>query len=132
HDGKLLSFVKRVRTKSVLYIRNLETGEEWPVYENLSKDQQESWTIFGIYTGYAWTPDNKHIIIWANGQIMKVEVNGINNAAAIPFTCQVKQRIYDAVRFQQDINPETFKVNVIRQATTSPDGKWLVFSAVGY
>ena len=132
HDGKLLSFVKRVRTKSVLYIRNLETGEEWPVYENLSKDQQESWTIFGIYTGYAWTPDNKHIVIWANGQIMKVEVNGVNKAAAIPFTCQVKQRIYDAVRFQQDINPETFKVNVIRQATTSPDGKWLVFSAVGY
>ncbi|HWJ29638.1 MAG TPA: hypothetical protein VNS32_24075, partial [Flavisolibacter sp.] len=47
HNGKYLSFIKRVRTKTVLYIRNLETGEEWPVYDHLSKDQQEAWTIFG-------------------------------------------------------------------------------------
>ena len=89
------------------------TGEEWPVYENLSKDQQESWTIFGIYTGYSWTPDDKQIVIWANGQIMKVDVNGINQATVIPFTCKANHRIYDAVRFRQDINPENFKVNDI-------------------
>ena len=39
-DGKKLAFVRRVRTKSVLYIHDLETGEEWPVYDNLNKDQQ--------------------------------------------------------------------------------------------
>ncbi len=131
-DGKLLSFVKRVRTKSVLYLRNLETGVEWPIYDQLTKDQQEAWSIFGLYTGYAWTPDNQHIIIWSNGKIWKVDVNGVNKATEIPFTCQVKQRIYDAVRFEQNLNPATFKANVIRQATTSPDGKWLVFNAVGY
>ena len=131
-DGKLLSFIKRVRTKSVLYLRNLETGVEWPVYDQLTKDQQEAWSIFGLYTGYAWTPDNQHIIIWSNGKIWKVDVNGVNKATEIPFTCQVKQRIYDAVRFEQNLNPATFKANVIRQATTSPDGKWLVFNAVGY
>ncbi|HRO69734.1 MAG TPA: amidohydrolase family protein, partial [Chitinophagaceae bacterium] len=131
-DGKLLSFVKRVRTKSVLYLRNLETGVEWPVYDKLTKDQQEAWSIFGLYTGYAWTPDNQHIIIWSNGKLWKVDVNGVNKATEIPFTCQVKQRVYDAVRFEQNLNPSTFKANVIRQATTSPDGKWLVFNAVGY
>ncbi len=131
-DGKLLSFIKRVRTKSVLYLRNLETGVEWPVYDQLTKDQQEAWSIFGLYTGYAWTPDNQHIIIWSNGKIWKVDVNGVNKATEIPFTCQVKQRIYDAVRFEQNLNPATFKANVVRQATTSPDGKWLVFNAVGY
>ena len=132
HDGKLLSFIKRVRTKTVLYLRNLETGEEWPIYDQLSKDQQEAWSVFGLYTGYAWTPDDKHIIIWSNGKIRKVDVNGVNKAAEIPFTCNVKQRVYDAVRFQQDLNPDKLKVNVIRQATTSPDGKWMVFNAVGY
>ncbi len=132
HDGKLLSFVKRVRTKSVLYIRNLETGEEWPVYDQLSKDQQESWTVFGSYTGYAWTPDDKHIVIWANGQIKKVDINGVNSATTIPFTCHVKQRIYDAVRFKQNLNPDKFTVTMIRQAVTSPDGKYIVFNAVGY
>lgn len=132
HDGKLLSFIKRVRTKSVLYLRNLETTEEWPVYDQLTKDQQEAWSIFGLYTGYSWTPDDKQIIIWSNGKIWKVDVSGVNTATEIPFTCQVKQRIYDAVRFQQELDPSTFKANVIRQAVTSPDGKWLVFNGVGY
>ena len=132
HDGKLLSFIKRVRTKTVLYLRNLETGEEWPVYDQLSKDQQEAWSVFGLYTNYAWTPDDKQIIIWSKGKIWKTDVNGVNKATEIPFSCNVKQRVYDAVRFQQDVNPSTFNANVIRQATTSPDGKWLVFNAVGY
>lgn len=132
HDGKLMSFVKRIRTKTVLFIRNLETAEEWPVYDQLSKDQQEAWTVFGIYTGYAWTPDDKHIVIWSNGKIIKVDVSGVNKATEIPFTCNIKQRIYDAPRFQQEINPDSFNVNVIRQVATSPDGKWIVFSAIGH
>lgn len=131
HSGKLLSFIKRVRTKSVLYLRNLETGEEWPIYDQLSKDQQEAWSIFGLYTRYAWTPDDQHIIIWANGKIWKVDVNSVNKATQISFTAKVTQRIYDAVRFQQNINPDKFEANVIRQAITSPDGKWLFFNAVG-
>jgi imidazolonepropionase-like amidohydrolase/Tol biopolymer transport system component len=132
HDGKLLSFIKRVRTKTVLYIRNLETAEEWPVYDQLTKDQQEAWSVFGLYTGYSWTPDDKQLVIWSNGKIWKIDVDGINKATEIPFTVNVKQRIYDAVRFQQDLNPTNFTANVIRQASTSPDGKWLVFNAVGY
>ncbi|HSF44923.1 MAG TPA: hypothetical protein VLA58_02900, partial [Chitinophagaceae bacterium] len=98
HDGKTLAFVKRVRTKSVLYLRELSTGREWPIFDALSKDQQEAWTIFGIYTGYAWSPDDKSIFIWANGKINKVDVNAYNKTSDIPFTCNVKQRIYDAVR----------------------------------
>ena len=132
NDGKTLAFVKRVRTKSVLYLRNLETGEEWPVYDGLSKDQQEAWTIFGSYTGFDWTPDDKAIIIWSNGKINKIDLQKPNTAAAVPFTAQVKQRVADAVRYKQNINGDTFNANVIRHATTSPDGKWLVFNAVGY
>lgn len=132
HNGKLLAFVKRVRTKTVLYLREVETGEEWPVYDKLCKDQSEAWTIFGSYTGFAWTPDDKYIVIWAGGKIMKVDVKGENSAVEVPFTCNVKQHITDAVRFQQDLNPTQFNVNVIRHAVTSPDGKYLVFNALGH
>ncbi|HBK87781.1 MAG: amidohydrolase family protein [Cyclobacteriaceae bacterium] len=131
-DGKTLAFVKRVRTKSVLYLRNLDSGEEWPIFDNLSKDQMEAWTIFGVYTGFAWSPDNKSIYIWANGKINKIEVDGVNKSADVPFTCNVKQKIYDAVRFKQNLNTPKFNVNVIRQGTTSPDGKWFVFHGAGY
>jgi imidazolonepropionase-like amidohydrolase/Tol biopolymer transport system component len=132
HDGKTLAFIRRVRTKTVLYLRNLESGEEWAVYDKLSKDQQEAWTIFGIFTKYAWTPDDKSIVIWSNGKINKVDVSKANSSVEIPFTCHTKHRITDAVRFSQNLNPEKFTVQVIRQATTSPDGKWLVFNALGY
>ena len=132
HDGKTLAFVKRVRTESVLFLRNLETGEEWPVYEKLSKDQQEAWTIFGIYTGFAWMPGDKQIVIWAGGKIMKVNVNKLNDAKEIPFTCNVKQHLTDVVRFKQNLNEDEFTVHVIRNAVTSPDGKWLVFNALGH
>lgn len=131
-DGKLLSFIRRVRTNTVLYLRNIETGEEWPVYDQLTKDQQEAWSIFGLYPNYAWAPDNESVVIWSDGKIKRIDVNAVNKATDIPFTAKVSQRIYDAVRFQQDINPASFKANVIRHATTSPDGKWLVFNAVGY
>ncbi|HEY0356121.1 MAG TPA: amidohydrolase, partial [Flavisolibacter sp.] len=132
NDGKTLAFIKRVRTKTVLFLRNLDTGEEWPVFEDLSKDQQEAWTIFGSFTGFDWSPDDKHIIIWSNGKINKVDISKANSAVEIPFTVEVKQKIADAVRFRQDINPDNFNVNVIRHATTSPDGKWIVFNALGY
>ncbi len=132
HNGKVLAFVKRVRTKTVLYLRDLETGEEWPVYSRLNKDQQEAWTIYGAYTGYAWTPDDKNIVIWAGGKIMKVDVSRLDSATEIPFTCNVNKNITDAVRFKQNINPDEFNVNVIRSAVTSPDGKLLVFNALGH
>ncbi len=115
-----------------MYLRSLETGEEWPVYDQLSKDQQEAWTIFGIYTGFGWSPDDKNIFIWANGKINKIDISGFNKVVEIPFSCNVKQKVYDVVRFKQQLNPDNFTVNAIRHATTSPDGKWLVFNAVGY
>ena len=130
-DGKTMAFVKRVRTKSVLYLHDLKTGEEWPVFDGLSKDQQEAWTIFGIYTGYNWLSDNKHLVIWGNGKLWKVNVE-TQEATNIPFKVNAKHRIYEAVRFRQELDADDFDVKVIRHAQTSPDGKKLVFSAVGY
>lgn len=132
HNGQYLAFVKRVRTLSVLYVRNLETGEETPIYDKLSKDQQEAWTTFGSYTGYAWTPQDDQIIIWAQGKIWEVNVNGFNDVKEIPFECNVKGQIADAIRIPQSLNEKTFNAQVIRGAVCSPDEKWLVFNAVGY
>jgi len=131
HNGRYLSFVRRVRTSSVLYIHDLQTGEEWPIYDKLSKDQQEAWCIFGVYSNYSWTPDDQNIVIWAQGKIWKINVASAS-ATEIPFTVHVKQRIQNAVRFMQDVSPDKFEAKCIRQAVTSPDEKWLVFNAAGY
>lgn len=130
-DGKLLAFVKRVRDKSVLYIHNLETGIEHPVYDQLNKDQQEAWAIFGVYTNFNWMPDNKNIIIWSGGKINKVNIESLE-ATNIPFSVDVDIRIAKALEFENEVSPETFSAKVIRHAVTSPDEKTVVFNAVGY
>ena len=70
-DGKKMAFVKRVRTKTVLYLHDLETGEEWPLFDDLNKDQQEAWAIFGIYPNYSWIPGDKEIAFWNKGQFLQ-------------------------------------------------------------
>ena len=132
HDGKTLAFVKRVRTKTVLYLRNMLTGEEWPVYDGLSKDQVEAWTTFGVYTGFAWMPQDDAIVIWRGGKLIKVDIDGFNRGVEIPFTANVSGQMAETVRFKQRVFSEVFNPQVIRYARTSPDGKWLVFNAVGY
>lgn len=129
-DGKTLAFVRRVHESSVLYVRNMETGEEWPVYDKLSKDQQEAWAIFGVYTNFNWL-DAAHIIIWANGKIMNVDLTKAT-AVEIPFSAVSKHKIIDALKFRQEVAPDKFNVQVIRNATTSPDEKTLIFNAVGF
>lgn len=140
-DGKLIAFVRRVREKSCLYIHRIETGEEWKAYDDLSKDQQEAWAIFGVYTNFNWMPDNSHVIIWAKGKIKKINVHyykkSISAAAnqfvvTIPFKANCKHQIADALHFKNEAFTENFTAKVIRHAVTSPDEKTLVFNAVGY
>ncbi len=130
-DGKKLAFVKRVRTKSVLYIRDLETGIEKPVYDELSFDQQQAWAIFGPYTNISWTPDGNHLVFWAMGKIHKLDTETLE-AEEIPFTAELNHQLADVVHFEFDPAPDTFRVKAIRHSVTSPDGNTLVFNAAGY
>ena len=130
-DGNFMAFVRRVREKSVLYVRDLRSGEEWPLYDKLSKDQQETWAIHGVYSNFSWSPDSKFIVIWAKGKLWNIDVASAS-AKEIPFSVKVKQRIFDALKFEQEVAPDKFTVKMIRQAVTSPDEKTLVFNAAGY
>lgn len=129
-DGKMLAFIKRVRTKSVLYIHDLTTGEEWPVYDALNKDQQEAWAIFGVYPNFDWMPNNEEIVFWSGGKINKVNIRNYNHNV-IPFIADVTLQIAETVHFKSPVAPDEFDVKVIRHATTSPDGNTIVFSALG-
>lgn len=131
NDGKKLAFIKRVRTKTVLYIHDLETGEEWPIYDKLNKDQQEAWAIFGVYSNFSWTPNDESIVLWSKGKINKVNINTLQ-VTNIPFEVSAKIKIAKAVEFDTPVAPDSFNAKVIRQAKTSPDGKSIVFNALGY
>jgi len=130
-DAKFMAYVKRVRLKSALYIQNLKTGEEWPVFEDLSHDQQETWAIFGVYPNFAWTPDAKSLIFYAKGKIKKVDLGSLQ-VTEIPFQVNSEQTVQEALHFPQQVYSSEFTAKMIRQLKTSPGGIWVVFNAAGF
>lgn len=130
-DGQYMAYIKRVRLKSVLFIQNLKTGEEWPVYEDMSRDQQETWAIFGVYPNFAWTPDSHKIVFYAMGKIRQIELNSLM-VSEIPFEITNNYTVQEALHFDQQVYQPEFTAKMIRQLSTSPDGKMLVFNAAGY
>ena len=130
-DGKLLAFIKRVRTKTVLYIHDVQTGEEWPVYDDLNKDQQTAWALFGVYPNFSWMPNKEEIIIWSKGKIQKINIKN-NAVSTIPFSADVAIDIAERVHFETPVDDTDFTAKIIRDAVTSPNGKTIVFRALGY
>ncbi len=130
-NGKKLAFVKRVRAKSVLYIHDLETGEEWPVFDQLNKDQQEAWAIFGVYPNLSWMPNNTEIVFWSGGKIQKIDTETLS-VTNIPFQVDVTIDLAETVHFTTPIETETFTPKMIRQAVTSPNGKMIIFQSLGH
>ena len=106
------------------------TDEEWPVFDRLDNDLQEAWAIHGVYAQYAWLPDSSAIVIWGQGKIWRVDVVR-KSAVEVPFTGDVEQTINAAVRFPQKVHPDEFPVRMLRDVTTSPDGKLVAYSALG-
>mgnify|MGYP006273723453 FL=1 len=129
-DGEKLAFVRRVRAKTVLYTYDLDTGIASPVFDELSFDQQDVWAIFGTYPNFSWMPDNEHVVLWAEGKIRKISTAD-GSSEVIPFEAEVEQTITEAAEFPVDPHPETIKARMITGATTSPDGRTVVFHANG-
>jgi len=136
NDGKKIAYIKRIRTKTVLMIHDLESGEEYALFDQLSKDQQEAWAIFGVYPGFDWMPDDRHIIIQGLGKIWKVATTAVRGKAAassqIPFTVDIKTKVAETVRFKNDAYTDKFTAKVIRHAVTAPDESEVVFNAIGH
>jgi len=130
-DGKLLAFIKRIRTKTALYIHELETGKEWPVTQSLSKDQQEAWAVFGVYPHFTWLQNNKDIIIWSGGKINKINID-TKQVTNIPFQVKEKIKLAKTHRVKRKVFQESFTSKMIKNVQTSPNGKSIVFTSLGH
>jgi imidazolonepropionase-like amidohydrolase/Tol biopolymer transport system component len=133
-DGRHLAFVRRVGTGSVLFLRDLETGHEWPIFHRLDRDMQEIWANHGVYTQYSWLPDSRSLVIWGEGRIWHVDAvtRGADPSyRQIPFRVRVEQRVHEPIVFAQDVAPANFDVRLLRNTTTSPDGRMVAYGALG-
>ncbi|ANM32435.1 amidohydrolase [Acidobacteria bacterium Mor1] len=131
-DGKRLAFVKRIPgLQSALYIKNLESGKEWPVYQQMERDLQETNGSQGNATSMAWTPDGKAIVFWSGGKIRKVEL-ATRQASVIPIRIKADKKVHPSLRFPVEVSPDTFEARMLRWNQMSPDGSKAVFQALGH
>jgi len=130
-DGKSLAFIRRVRYKSTLYVKDLESGRETPLFDGLDRDMQETWAVHGVYPAMAWTPDNQSIVFWAAGKVHRIDVAS-KQVTNIPFHVKATRRVQEAVRFPVEVAPKNFDVKMLRWVHTSPNGKQVLYQALGY
>ncbi len=130
-DGKSLAFIRRVRGKSTLYVADVASGSERPLYDGLERDMQETWAIHGVYPTIAWTPDNKSLVFWAGGKLQRLDV-ATKKVTPIPFRVRGTRTLHEAVRFPQAVAPEKFQVKMLRWVQVSPKGDKAVYQALGH
>jgi Tol biopolymer transport system component/imidazolonepropionase-like amidohydrolase len=134
-DGKKLAYVRRLGLDTALFVYDLTSGQQRPVYTALDRDMQETWAIHGVYPSMAWTPDNRTVVFWAGGKIQRVDVGdapGKDRVAEIPFHVSDTRKVSQALRFPVEVQPEKFHTRMLRWVEVAPDGGAVVFQALGH
>jgi len=128
-DGKWLAYGSRRMAVTGLKLRELSSGDERWLANDIQRDDIESRGSRDLLPGFAWMPDSKALVLAHHGHLWRVDATS-GQQTQIPFTAEVDQMLGDLVRFEYPVNDTTLTVRQIRGARPSPNGKRLVFSAL--
>jgi Tol biopolymer transport system component/imidazolonepropionase-like amidohydrolase len=129
-DGKGLIFVSRRDENEVLVLRSLETGGETILARGVTRDEQEGFAQMDLWPGYAVSPDSKAVYFSNHGKLQKLDLQ-TRAVKDIPLTVHVEQWVAPRVAFQDRVETGPVKPRILRWPNQSPDGKWIVFDALG-
>ena len=128
-DGKWLAYASRKMGRTGLKLRDLATGDERWVADEIQRDDMESRPTRDVLPGYSWTPDSKAIVLSHHGRMWSLDPTS-GQQTAIPFSADVDQIIGELSKFEYAHDDTTLAVRQIRGARPSPDGARIVFSAL--
>lgn len=131
HDGKQLAYVRREGLHTVLAVHDVRSGAERVLDYDLDRDMQETWAIHGVYPAFAWTPDDAAIVYWAGGKLRRVELASAKRSE-IPFHVATTRTVREALRFPVEVQPKRFHTKMLRDVAVAPDGKAVVYQALGH
>jgi Tol biopolymer transport system component/imidazolonepropionase-like amidohydrolase len=142
-DGRWLAFMRKVPggtleykgqrfgPRSALWLRDLRLGTERLLMDPVEMDlSEESIPINGSYPMYRWAHDGRSLVIHQGGRIRRVDVAS-GAVSTIPFSARVQRTISEAALAKRRVSDAPFDVRFVRWGTTSPDGRSLVFQALG-
>lgn len=129
-DGKWIGFIRRNKDQSELWIRDLATGQERRLTDELDLDMQETWAVYGTHPMMAWTPDSREMVFWAGGKLRRIGLDGAPSRD-IPFRIDDTRTISNAPHPQVAVAPASFETKMVKFATMSPRSGQLVFESLG-
>lgn len=129
-DGKHIAFIRRIQEKTALFIKDLNTGTETPVFKDLERDMQEGFGSEGYFSYFDWTPDSQQLVFWTAGKIHRLSIKD-QALTTLDINIDSQLQYADAVRFDVDVAPDNFDVKMLRWSQKSPDGKKALFQALG-
>ncbi len=128
-DGSHLVYGTRFEAQTGLRIRNLNTGEDRWLHYPVQRDDQESRFTRDLLPGYSFTPDGEAVVVAFGGKIHRVAVaSGV--AVEIPFSAQISQDLGPQLYFPLQVEEGPVRSRLIQDASQSPDGDRLAFSAL--
>ncbi|KAJ8593990.1 hypothetical protein M405DRAFT_879032 [Rhizopogon salebrosus TDB-379] len=151
-DGRTLAFVRRVRDKEALVLKDLNTGTLRHIWHGLTYDLSTIYAPMGTYPAFAFTPSSSSpgIVIWAAGQIWHVPLarnaegeliaasKATNNAdltpKVIPFMAHISKKLAETRRVKTDVRefesgPQ--RVRAFTQLALDEAGERAVFAGAG-
>ncbi|HWQ03432.1 MAG TPA: amidohydrolase, partial [Candidatus Nitrosotenuis sp.] len=129
-DGRWLVYATRHDAQTGFRLRDLQTQEEkWLAYPT-QRDDQEGFAQNDVLPGYAFTPDSSAVIFTGGGKLRRVEIAN-RRITTIPFAAKVELELGPRIRAEYKIDDGPLTARQMRWTNASPDGKQIVFSAVG-
>jgi len=129
-DGKKLAFVRRIKEKTALFVKDLNSGRESMLNMALERDMQEGFGSEGYFAYFDWTPDSASLVYWTAGKFHRIYLQD-QRVETIPVNVNATLHYADALRFDVDVAPDTFDIKMARWIQSSPDGNTLLFQALG-
>ena len=130
HGGDQLAYISRRDADTVLVLRDLETGAERILARGLERDEMEGFAQGDLYPGYAFLPDDSALVLSDRGRLVRIEVES-GRRQEIPFEAEVEQWAAPLVAWQDGVEEGPVEVKVLRRPALAPDGRTLVFEALG-
>lgn len=129
-DGRLLVYATRFDGQTGLRVRTIGSGEDrWLAYP-VQRDAQEEVPTRDLLPSFDFTPDGKALILSFDGKIQRLDV-ATGAKTTIPFTADVSLDIGPKLDTTQRVSDGPVRARIIQSPRQSPDGKRLVFSALG-
>jgi Tol biopolymer transport system component/imidazolonepropionase-like amidohydrolase len=129
-DGRTLVYATRRDGESALRARDLVSGADRELAFPVQIDQQEAWATLDLMPRHVFTPDGRAVLFSHAGRIRRVELAS-GAVKELPFTARVDLQLGHSLRREIAEDEGPVRARLIQGPEQSPDGRRIVFSAVG-